>query len=210
MTCGTEALLFDLGGVLVNIDFDEALCAWVRYSQLTLEELRQEFRMDEPYAEHERGERDAASYFQHLRTNLRLDATDAQIARGWNAIFLAEISATLRVVERISTVMPCYAFTNSNPTHQVAWMAQYPRVVNAFEQVFVSSQLGVRKPEARAFEAIAARTGIKSSRMMFFDDTYENIVGATDVGLSAVHVSSPEDVMNALREAQLWPDADAP
>jgi FMN phosphatase YigB (HAD superfamily) len=191
----------------------EALRAWVSYSQLTLEALRQEFRMDEPYAEHERGERDAASYFQHLRTNLRLDttdATDAQIAHGWNAIFLAEISATLRVVERTSMVMPCYAFTNSNPTHQVAWMAQYPRVVNAFEQIFVSSQLGVRKPEARAFEAVAARTGITSSRMMFFDDTYENVVGATDAGLSAVHVSSPEDVMNALREPQLWLDADAP
>ena len=193
-----EALLFDLGGVVIEIDFDLALRHWATHSALSLAELRRSFCFDAAYQRHERGEIGAAEYFRHLRNTLKLRGTDEQIAAGWNAIFVSEIAETLALVEQARTRFPCHAFTNSNPTHQAAWQPAYPRVLAAFDRVFVSWQLGCRKPELAAFEAVCKALDLPPSAILFFDDTPENVTGAERAGLQAVQVQSPADVRRAL------------
>ena len=77
-----EGLLFDLGGVLIEIDFERALRAWNQWTLLSIEELRQRFKMDEAYEKHERGEIEAPEYFTHLRKMLELEANDSEIILG--------------------------------------------------------------------------------------------------------------------------------
>jgi len=195
-----EGLLFDLGGVVINIDFDQALQIWARYSRLPVEGLRSRFSMDAAYEHHERGEIEASEYFMHLRDLLQLEASNAEIAAGWNAIFAGEISETVNDIQSVRSRLPCFAFSNSNPTHKVAWTLAYPRAISSFHQVYVSSDLGLRKPDRAAFEAIAEATGISLAAMLFFDDTLENVIGARAAGLAAVHVKTPSDVRRALIE----------
>jgi putative hydrolase of the HAD superfamily len=195
-----EGLLFDMGGVLFNIDFNLALQAWKQWSLLPVEELQRRFKMDEPYRKHERGEIDAAEYFHHLRTVLELQATDSEIASGWNAIYLDEIDETLNYISKVRNQLPCFAFTNSNPTHQDFWVNKYPRVINSLDKIFVSSELGLRKPERESFEAIAGATGISLDALLFFDDTRENVIGAEMSGLRSVYVKDHADVKHALVE----------
>lgn len=193
-----EALLFDLGGVLFEIDFERALGAWGKLSKLSAVELRQRFKMDLPYERHERGEIKAAEYFSHLRATLELNASDSAIASGWNAIFLGEISETVNYITAVNNQIPCYAFTNTNATHKKYWMQAYPRVVDAFQHIFVSSDMGLRKPEQASFDAIAKATDISLGKVLFFDDTEENVSGARAAGLQAVQVKSHSDVKHAL------------
>ena len=156
--------------------------------------------MDEAYEKHERGEIDASEYFAHLRNVLELEASDSEISMGWNTIFLKEIEETVDYVLAVQDKLPCFAFSNSNPTHQNFWMSTFPRVVGAFNQIFVSSELGSRKPETKAFEAIANATGISLDTFLFFDDTEENVIGAQAVGMHAIHVTEHKDVKIALAE----------
>jgi len=118
-----EALLFDMGGVVIEIDFDLAIQRWATQSRLSVEEVRSRFSMDTAYERHERGEIDASEYFEHLRNQLELDASDEEITAGWNAIYVGEISESIGHVAIAKEQLPCYLFTNSNPTHQVAWLA---------------------------------------------------------------------------------------
>jgi len=197
-THAVEALLFDMGGVVIDIDFDLALRSWGEHSRLSIDEMRSRSVMDAAYEQHERGELDASEYFQHLRTVFELDGNDEDIARGWNSIYVGDIAETVRDILSVRDRLPCYAFTNSNTTHQISWTAAYPEVVAAFHRIFVSSELGLRKPERAAFDAIADATGTRSAATLFFDDTTENVVGALAAGLQAVHVRSPSDVRDAL------------
>ena len=107
---------------------------------------------------------------------------------------------TVNYILGVKDQVPCFAFTNSNPTHQIFWMSSYQRVVESFHQIFVSSDLGLRKPEREAFEAIADATGIDLDAMLFFDDTEENVRGAEAVGMQAIHVKGHLDVKQALSE----------
>ena len=194
-----QALLFDLGGVLVDVDFSRALSAWLPHSSLPAGELKQRFRFDGAYERHERGEIDAHTYFDHLRSTLHLSASYEEIARGWNAIFVREITATRLLVQAARQALPCYAFTNTNATHMACWTALFPQVFTAFDRVFASFEIGLRKPERAAFEHIWHATGMAASSILFFDDSAENVQGASAAGLQTVWVRSPEDVAVSLR-----------
>lgn len=193
-----QALLFDLGGVLINIDFQRAFGRWQTFSALSLEEIRDRFRFDAAYEQHERGEISATGYFAHLVRQLELQDDHPAIAEGWNAIFTGEIGETLALVRAARAHLPCYAFSNSNAVHQAAWSRMYPAVVQAFDRIFVSSDIGLRKPERRAFEYIADAIGVPVQSILFFDDLADNVAGARAAGLQAVLVRSPADVHAAL------------
>ena len=193
-----QALLFDLGGVVIEIDFDRVLKRWEPISKLSFTELKATFHFDTAYERHERGEIEAAEYFAHLRDFLQLDASDDELAAGWNAVFVADLHEVLAAIAQARAELPCYAFTNTNPTHLATWKAGFPAAFNGFDKIFISSDLGVRKPERRAFDAITADIGVAHEQILFFDDTFENITGAREAGLQAVYVQSPEDVCNVL------------
>lgn len=193
-----RALLFDLGGVLIDIDFDRVFRSWQPISRLSFEEMKATFRFDLPYRQHERGELDATEYFAHLRRQLALHDDHARIVDGWNAVFAGEIAATMRMVQAARSKLPCHVFSNTNITHKQAWSARYPAIAASFDHVFASCDIGQRKPERAAFEHVARALGVSPEAIMFFDDSTENVAGAAACGLRAVQVRSPADVETAL------------
>jgi len=195
---GVEAVLFDLGGVIIDIDWQPMFQHWARHSPLSAAEMAARFAMDAPYAEHERGRLDATDYFAHLREVMCYDGSEAEMIAGWNSIFTGEIKATVGLVRRIRHDVPCYLLTNTNPTHEAAWRRDYASAIGLFGEVFVSSSIGHRKPDRAAFEVVADSTGIAPERFLFLDDTNENVVGARAAGLAAAHVTTPEAVWAAL------------
>jgi hypothetical protein len=73
-----------------------------------------------------------------------------------------------------SYCFPVYAFTNSNPSHQSVWSTKLELELTSFRSVFVSSELGMRKPDRDAYLEVAARAGHHLSEFLFFDDSPEN------------------------------------
>lgn len=193
-----EALLFDLGGVVIDIDAERALRCWEPKSNLSLAQMRERLAIDQAFERHERGELDAAQYFSHLRRMFELDASDQEIAHGWNAILVAEITEALDLIRAARGQLPCCAFSNTSPTHHAAWTQAFPNVVAAFDRIFLSFELGHRKPERAAYAAVAREMGVDPASILFFDDTLDNVEGARDAGLQAVHVSSPADIRRGL------------
>jgi epoxide hydrolase-like predicted phosphatase len=192
-------LLFDLGGVLIDIDFRRAFRAWQPISSLSLDEISEAFQFDVYYERHERGEITASEYFDHLRSTLSLKGEHARIEEGWNSIYVAEIPETVALVQSARAQFSCNAFTNTNAAHQAAWLSLFPMIRNLFDRVFTSYELGYRKPEKQAFEQIAHALDVPLGSIMFFDDLLENIESAKSAGMQAVHVRSAGDVRNALR-----------
>ena len=91
-----------------------------------------------------------------------------------------------------------FAFTNSNPTHKRVWEHLYAGQLRSFREVFVSSDLGVRKPDPEAFQLVAGLMGFEPEEILFFDDGAENVEGARVAGMHAVLVGSVNDVREAL------------
>jgi FMN phosphatase YigB (HAD superfamily) len=198
MKTSADALLFDLGGVVIDIDFERAFAHWASCAGSDAALLRERFTQDEPYRRHEIGAIGIEEYLRSLRGSLGIELTHAQLLEGWNAIFIGEVPGIAELLARAARRLPLYAFTNTNPTHAAYWSAKFAETMKYFKKVFISSRIGLRKPDAEAFEFVVNQIGAPANRIVFFDDSAHNIEGARARGLQAVLVKSPSDVAKAL------------
>jgi glucose-1-phosphatase len=199
LTPGTaDALLFDLGRVVINIDFSKAVACWAGHAGCAASDLAARFIRDESYRHHEVGRISDADYFASLRSSLGIPLTDDQFLEGWNAIFAGEMPGIDPLLARAGKHLPLYAFSNTNPAHVAHFPAVYANVLRHFRELFLSSTIGLRKPDTEAYDHVVRAIGVPASRIVFFDDLAENVEGARAAGLHAVQVKSSADVADAL------------
>ena len=196
-----DAVVFDLGGVLIEIDFGRVLAHWARAAGVATEALRERFRLDESYERYERGEIDAAGYFESLRHSLGIALGDADLEAGWGAVFVGEVPGIRTLLRKIPQCVPLYVFSNTNECHERAWRRDFAAVLAPFREVFTSCALRKRKPAPEAFHAVAQAIDVPPERILFFDDTPANVAGALAIGMQAVHVGSIADIESAIRAA---------
>ena len=86
-----DVLLFDIGRVVLDIDFNKVVASWANHAGCAPGDLVSKFSPDEAWHRHERGEISDAMFFENLRASLGIGLTDAQFLEGWNAIFTGEM-----------------------------------------------------------------------------------------------------------------------
>jgi putative hydrolase of the HAD superfamily len=194
-----DALLFDLGGVVIEIDFGRVFQAWADAAGVSHSQLAERFSLDAGYEAHERGEIGAQEYCAHLRATLGVALADDILLSGWNQIFTGAIPGVEGLLESLARSFPLYAFSNTNVAHRAFWQVRYANLLQPFSQIFCSCDLGTRKPSADAFLEVSRRIGIAPGRIVFFDDHPQNVLGAREAGLLAHEVHSAGDIRAALQ-----------
>ena len=173
-----DALLLDFGNVLVEIDFSRVTTHWANAARVEPALLASRFGHDEPYRRYERAEIGLDGYFAALRENLGIHLDDDALLEGWNAVFVREIPEVTATLPRLARRIPLYVFSNTNHAHHQFFAHRYEKALSHFRRVFVSNELGARKPDPEAFLKVADAIGVPPGRVLFFDDLPENIEGA--------------------------------
>ena len=196
-----DVLLFDLGRVVLDISFDSVMANWAGHAGCAPADLARRFVVNDSFKHHEIGRIDDAAFFAGLRQSLGL--TDAQFLEGWNAIFTGEMPGIAPLLAGAAQCLPLYAFSNTNPAHVAHFSQAYAGVLSHFREIFLSSSIGLRKPDAEAYDHVVRAIGVPASRILFFDDSAANIEGARARGLCAIHVTSRDDVARALTALEI-------
>ncbi len=189
-----QALVFDLGNVLIEIDFMRCVRYWSRRARVHSAQIITRFRMDRHYEAFERGHLSPEAYFGILRRQLGIQLDDAEMAAGWNRIILDEKPGIRACMLQLKRHVPLYILTNTNTVHAAEWGARHLSLLEHFDQVFVSSLMGCRKPDAAAYQFVLTHIGVPADEVLFLDDTLENVQGAAAAGMQAVHAQRPEDI----------------
>lgn len=193
-----EALLFDLGGVIIDIDFERVWSRWARDAGCAVEGLRRSIGRDETYLRYECGEIPLEDYFTYLRGAMNVRLTDDQLLSGWNEIFVGEMAGIAGLLAALEPHIPLYAFSNTNGAHEAVWSVRFADVLQRFRKVFVSSTMGLRKPDRASFDHVVKEMGVPAASVLFFDDTLENVEGARAAGLRAEQTRRTAEIEDAL------------
>ena len=195
-----QAVILDLGGVVIDIDFHRVFNHWAEAGQVPVSRFYDRWALDAAYEQHETGDLDFAGYMRHLGQHFEVEMPLQEWERGWNEIFVGLYGEVLPLLHEVSARRPLFAFTNTNATHEATWRERYPEL-GVFQHIFVSSTIGQRKPDVPAYEYVAAQVGAAPEQILFLDDNTANIEGARAAGLDARQAYGEAEVVSVLRAA---------
>jgi glucose-1-phosphatase len=198
VSASADALLFDLGGVVIDVDFARVVQAWAEAAGVPASHVGARFSLDAGYEAHERGEMALGEYCVHLRRTLGLELTDEHLLAGWNQIFIGEVPQVGALLATLKRTLPLYVFSNTNAAHRAFWQPRYAGILEPFADIFCSCDLGLRKPSPEAYREVCRRIGIGPAHIVFFDDSPVNVRGAREAGLRAHEVHSAAEIRAAL------------
>ncbi|MEM7099317.1 MAG: HAD family phosphatase [Pseudomonadota bacterium] len=192
------AVLLDLGNVVLGVDFRRVFSAWARAADVDEDRFYEHWSLDDAYKAHERGELHFADYAEHLGTVFDVTLDEQDWLAGWNDIWTEPFADVINLLPDVAARYPLYCFTNTNDAHTQYWRANYPGALAHFKHIFVSSEIGARKPDVTAFQQVCEQMQQVPSDVLFLDDTQENVQGALEAGLNAICTPDQQAVVREL------------
>ena len=187
--------IFDLGNVIVDIDFNRVLGAWSNFSRVPLATLKQSFTMGEAFHQHERGEISDEVFAEKLCHEMALPLSYEQFSHGWQAIFVALRPEVIAIMHKLREQgHRVVVLSNTNRLHTTFWPDEYPEIIAAADKIYLSQEMGMRKPEARIYQAVLQAEGFSAADAVFFDDNGDNIEGANQLGITSILVTGKETI----------------
>jgi len=198
MTKEIKAVLFDLGGVLIELDGPPIRSDWVEGS-LSYEQSWQRWGASAVVNAFETGNLSAQAFIKGVieEQGLNISATEfRRLFSQWPKGLLAGAASILNTLRGAYTVA---FYSNTNELH-------LPRIMNElnlgqyFDFNFASYEIGFFKPDIMGFEYCVNTMGLEPNQVLFVDDNSCNVTGAREAGLVAEQAYGTEELVKILVE----------
>lgn len=195
---GVKNIMFDFGGVIIDLDKERCLLSFGRLG-VDVDGCLGQYVQGGIFSRMERGEAGADEFFRTLRGKSgRAALSDGQIAAAWND-FLAGIPAErLECLARLKRKYRLFLLSNTNELHwRYAEANCFTRCGHTagyyFEKAFLSYEMGLAKPDKRIFLRAIEDADVNPGETLFIDDSRDNCAAAHDAGLRVYHSQKPGD-----------------
>lgn len=183
-------LLFDFGGVLVDLDKE---CCRRAFAALGFDIMPYlgTYAQAGFFSALERGELSVHEFCTALRQAADNPALgDDDIVGAWREYLRGVPRERLEMLLRIGKHYPVYALSNTNPVHWDMAREDYfhyngLEIDDFFRKAFLSYEMGMEKPAPGIFEAVVSELGCRPDEILFLDDSAENCEAARACGLQA-------------------------
>jgi glucose-1-phosphatase len=192
-------VLFDVGGVLVELSGVATLLGWLNH-RITAQELWSHWLNSPSVRAFETGRIDDRQFAAGVLAELRLDVEPAYFLHSFTHWPTGLYPGALEMIERIPSHYRRALLSNSNVLH-------WRRVLDemglgaVFEHQFASHLMGKIKPDAEVFEHVLEALDCQASQVLFLDDNALNIEAARKIGMRAQLVRGVKEAQLSLQQA---------
>ena len=196
-------LIFDLGGVIINIDFDFTMRALQAYTSVQLGEGAY-LGKNEIFYNYETGKINSEDFLAQIKEKYQLNATNKQLISAWNALLLDIPTTYINFLLSLKSKYKIFILSNTNPIHiegVEAILAQSSNLKHLSElcdKVYLSYEMGKVKPESAIYEQVINENNLNPKETMFFDDSEANLAGAQKVGIQTMLINSKHTILDIL------------
>ena len=199
-------VIFDLGGVIINIDVDVTFEKFASLSGMTIEQVKTIFFDNQLIEKHETNEFSDDQFRTEIKRLLNLDVTDAVIDEIWNSLLFDIPEERIELIHEISNKYRTFLLSNTNNIH----FLEMPKILKKssnihaldtlFEKLYLSHQIYLRKPHAPIYQFVLDDSNLIAEETLFIDDTLANIKGAALLGINTIHIQAPYTIIDHLQK----------
>ncbi|MBX9450225.1 MAG: HAD-IA family hydrolase [Taibaiella sp.] len=194
MVNGIDNIIFDLGGVILDIDYQKSTDA---FRALGIPDFEKEFSQAEQsrfFERFEKGEASEQDLFDHINNISSVPLHSQDIIQAWNAMLLRIPLRRLQILQQLQLHYNTFLLSNTNSIHEAAFNRMLKEVCGFqslavfFDKVYYSHYVGMRKPDTIIFRKILDDHQIAADRTLFIDDSPQHIASAASLGLKTLHL----------------------
>ncbi len=193
-----KTILFDLGGVLIDIDYLATENAFKKLGVSQFETYYTQFAQNQIFDRFECGEISPQHFVNLLLPNTLAGTTPNQVVGAWNQMIGSFPGQKIELLSQLSKHYPLFMLSNTNALHWVEvqreWQKATPQPTSAyFSQIFLSHQIQMRKPHEETFLWVCEQMGFEPKDVLFIDDSPQHIEGAKQAGLQTFFYQNAAD-----------------
>lgn len=202
---GIKNIIFDLGGVILNIDYQRSVQAFKNLGLSNFENLYSQASQNNIFDLFETGKISTREFRNELREASQLNLSDIEIDNAWNSMLLDLPQERIDFLQKINKKYRIFLLSNTNQIHIEKFIENIHKqfheniLDNVFEKVYFSSQIGYRKPNADAFQYVLDDSKLLASETFFIDDSQQHVIGAEQAGLHAALLDKNHDILQFFR-----------
>jgi glucose-1-phosphatase len=195
-------LIFDLGGVILDLSVDTTLQSFSTISGIDTNRVKQLFVNSPGFESYEKGEISDSEFRDFVRKLYKIEVDDEVLDTCWNAMLLNIPLEKLQLLETLKKTHRVFLLSNTNDIH-VHYINNtlLPRVTEKslddfFHRAYYSHTMKKRKPDAEIFQHVLEEENLNPNESLFLDDNLANIDGASKLGIKTVHVVNPNMIFD--------------
>jgi len=201
---GIKNIIFDYGGVIINIDFKLSINAFKKLGFINVEDCIFKSKGYYLLLKMEKGEISGNDFRNEIRKIANLKLTDHQIDFAWNALLLDMPIKRIKLLEKLKTNYRIFLLSNTNSIHYNKYLKDlqnnfgYSDFNKLFDKAWFSFQIKMVKPDSEIFKYALSAASILPNETLFIDDSITNIEIAKEIGIKTYYLNS-EDIINAFK-----------
>lgn len=197
-----ENIIFDLGGVILNIDYSRTRSAFENLGIRNFDEMYSQATADKLFQKLETGHISEENFFIEFNKCVALQLSPQEITTAWNAMLLDFREESLKFLEAIQPKYNLFLLSNTNFIHLTCIEKIFNSKVRKkafrsyFKKAFFSCEIGLRKPNAICYQWVIDDLNINPRKSLFIDDLENNVAEAKLAGLQTILLKTGNKIEN--------------
>jgi len=204
-------IIFDFGGVIINIDFLRSINAFIGLGAENFDEIYSKTAQSQLFDLLDTGQITPEEFCNTLKKLLPQHITTQQIIDAWNAIIIDIPENHIRLLEQVRKNYKIYLLSNTNLIHYRVYTADlekrygYKNLSQLFDKVYLSHKVMMRKPDIEFYELVLDENDLKPQETVFIDDSEQNLPPARELGINTILLGKNTDVSDLFKNGRLMP-----
>lgn len=194
MIQGIRHIIFDLGGVLLNLDYSATVQAFGRLGIADFDMRFSQLQQNSFFDDWETGRMGREEFLTRMVETAGGQATQQQVLDAWNAMLLDFPLRRIQLLQQLRLHYDLFLLSNTNEVHEEAFnktlMQSHglPGLATLFDKVYFSHRIGMRKPMKEIFGHVLEENGLKAEHTLFIDDSPQHIESAKMLGIRTIYL----------------------
>jgi glucose-1-phosphatase len=197
-----EAVIFDIGRVIIDLDPRRAIAAIGAASTLAPEKLWDAVHKDPLWDGWQEGRVTPRAWYKNLIARFHTPISFDEFRVAWNSVLVPKLILPEQLFRQLSKKCGLVLLSNTDPIH-VEYMESKFKFMRYFPKRIYSCDVGASKPSLKIFRAAIKAAGAPPERVLYIDDIRGYVLAARRIGLNAIQFRSRERLEADLRSLRL-------